>query len=189
MTRPGRPIDKLAPMNSTLFQQLLGAPFFRLPSSVRLLHSVRGHGRYAGRATIARGRNPIARLCAAIAGLPPSADNVPTTVDFHTDASGETWQRDFGGRPMRSRLRARDRLLYERLGPMQFRFALHVHDGAIWWQTVGVRLFGLLPLPKSWFARVRCREREHEGRYEFLVEASLPLIGRLIRYEGWLEPA
>ncbi len=175
-------------MSSTLFQKLLGAPFFRLPTAVRMLHSIRGQGKYAGRATIARGRNPIARLCATIAGLPPSAVDVPTTVEFRTDAAGETWQRDFGGYAMRSRLRDCDGLLGERMGPMQFRFALNVHDGAIWWQTVGVRLFGLIPLPTSWFADVRCREREHEGRYEFLVEASLPLIGSLIRYEGWLEP-
>ena len=33
------------------------------------------------------------------------------------------------------------------------------------------------------------REREHAGRYEFLVEAAMPGIGRLIRYEGWLAPA
>jgi hypothetical protein len=35
---------------------------------------------------------------------------------------------------------------------------------------------------------VRCREREHDGRYEFLVEARLPLVGLVIRYEGWLLP-
>jgi len=175
-------------MSSTLFQKLLGAPFFRLPDSVRALHSVRGQARYAGRASIVRGRNPLARLCAAIVGLPPSAVDVPATVEFRTDAVGETWLRSFGDYRMRSRLRIHDGLLRERLGPLQFRFALHVGDGAIWWQTAGVRLFGLLPLPVSWFANVRCREREHEGRYEFLVEASLPLIGPLIRYEGWLEP-
>lgn len=176
-------------MSSTLFQKLLGAPFFRLPDSVRALHSVRGQAQYAGRASIARGRNPLARLCAVVVGLPPSAADVPTTVEFRTDEDGETWLRSFGDYRMRSRLRIRDGQLRERLGPLQFRFALHVSDGAIWWQTAGVRLFGLLPLPASWFANVRCREREHEGRYEFLVEASLPLVGPLIRYEGWLEPA
>ena len=36
--------------------------------------------------------------------------------------------------------------------------------------------------------REPCREREHEGRYEFLVDARLPLAGRIIRYEGWLAP-
>lgn len=52
----------------------------------------------------------------------------------------------------------------------------------------GVRAFGLLPLPSGWFEGVRCREREHAGRYEFLVEARLPLIGLVVRYDGWLEP-
>lgn len=176
-------------MTSTLFQKLLGAPFFRLPDSVRTLHSVRGEARYAGRATIVRGRNPLARLCAAIAGLPPSAVDLPTTVEFRADAAGETWSRSFGTHRMRSRLRIRDGQLRERLGPLQFRFSLHVSDGALWWQTKGVRLFGFVPLPPGWFANVRCREREHDGRYEFLVEASLPIVGPLIRYEGWLEPA
>ncbi|TWI02868.1 uncharacterized protein DUF4166 [Luteimonas cucumeris] len=176
-------------MSSTLFQQLLGAPFFRLPASVRALHSGHGRSRYAGSATITRGRNPIGRLCAAVARLPPAGIDVPIVVELQADARGETWQRHFGKHRMQSRLQVRDKLLHERLGLLQFRFALHVHDGALWWQTAGVRLFGLLPLPASWFAEVRCREREHEGRYEFMVEAALPLAGRLIRYEGWLEPA
>jgi hypothetical protein len=47
----------------------------------------------------------------------------------------------------------------------------------------------VLPLPAAWFAGVRCRERARNGRYEFLVEATLPLAGPLVRYEGWLERA
>lgn len=177
------------PVSATLFQSLLGASFFRLPATVRALHSIRGHGKYTGRATIERGRNPIARLCATIAGLPHTAADIPTTVEFHADATGETWRRDFGGHPMQSRLRRRGRQLVERLGPVQVRFVLRAGENAIWWEPVGARLFGVVPLPVSWFANMHCREREHEGRYEFLVEASLPLIGSLIRYEGWLEPA
>lgn len=176
-------------MSTTLFQSLLGASFFRLPVAVRALHSIQGHGKYAGRATIERGRNPIARLFATIAGLPRTATDIPMTVEFHADATGETWQRDFGGHPMHSRLRRRGKQLVERLGPVQIRFVLRAGEGAIWWEPVGVRLFGMLPLPASWFADLHCREREHEGRYEFLMQASLPLIGSLIRYEGWLEPA
>ena len=90
---------------------------------------------------------------------------------------------------MVSRLRLRGGILCERLGPLQLRYLLHARDGAIWWQVVGVRMLGAVPLPARWFRGVTCREREHEGRYEFLVEASLPLVGRIIRYEGWLQPA
>ena len=173
----------------TLFQQALGAAFFNLPASVRQLHAVRGRARYAGIATIERGSNPFARLCAGIAGLPKAMQGVPTTVEFVTDAKGETWRRDFGGVRMQSRLAFKHGLLRERIGPLQFRHALLANAGAIWWRVAGVRLFGLFPLPAGWFKGVRCREREQDGRYEFLVEAGLPLIGRVIRYEGWLAPA
>ncbi len=176
-------------MSPTLFQSLLGASFFRLPATVRALHSIQGRGRYSGRATIERGNNPVARLCAAIGGLPRTATDIPVTVEFHADATGETWQRDFNGQPMHSRLGRRGRHLVERLGPVQVRFMLRAGDGAIWWEPVGMRLFGLVPLPVSWLANTHCREREYEGRYEFLAQASLPWIGPLIRYEGWLEPA
>ncbi len=149
---------------------------------------MRGTARYAGIASIERGRGPLARLCARLAGLPKAMQDAPTTVEFIADAKGETWRREFGGARMQSRLAFKGGLLRERLGPLQFRYILHAGDGAIWWQVVGVRVLGLLPLPTGWFAGVRCREREHEGRYEFLVEAGLPLVGPIIRYEGWLAP-
>ena len=173
----------------TVFQQVLRAPFFNLPDSLRALHSIRGRGQYSGRVQVERGRHPLARLCAAIAGLPPAMVDAPLRMEFIATAKGETWRRDFGGHPMTSRLKCRNGLLRERLGPIQFRFLLHTADGAIYWNVDGVRLQGVLPLPTGLFGRVQCREREHEGRYEFRVEASLPLAGLLIRYEGWLEPA
>lgn len=173
----------------TLFQQALGAAYYSLAPCLRRLHGVRGTVRYAGVASIERGRNPLARLCARVAGLPGEVRDVPTTVEFVADATGERWRRDFGGRRMASSLAYRDGLLRERLGPLQFRYFLHARDGALWWQVAGVRLFGLLPLPVLLFDGVHCREREHEGRYEFLVDARLPLVGRIVRYEGWLAPA
>ncbi|MFT3762092.1 MAG: DUF4166 domain-containing protein [Pseudoxanthomonas sp.] len=176
-------------MNPTLFQQVLRAPFFGLPDTLRALHSIRGQAVYAGRADIERGGNPLARLCAFVVGLPPRMRDAPTRVEFIADDRREIWRRDFGGRKMSSKLSCRNGLLCERLGPVQFRFRLHTHDGAIWWNVAGVRVLGLLPLPARLFAGVQCREREHRGRYEFRVEARLPLAGLLIRYEGWLERA
>lgn len=176
-------------MQPTLFQQALGAAFFRLPESLRKLHVGQGRFRYAGRATIERGRNPLARVCAWAARLPPAGDDVATVVEFDCGPRRETWRRDFGGARMASSLVLREGLMRERLGPIQFRFALHANDGAIWWTVAGARLFGLLPVPASMFDGVRCREYEQEERYRFEVEAALPLAGRVIRYSGWLEPA
>ena len=173
----------------TLFQQALGAAFFNLPETLRRLHGVRGTARYAGIASIERGRGLLARLCARIAGLPKPMRNVPLVIEFVADAKRETWRRDFGGTRMQTRLAFKDGLLRERLGPLQFRYHLHPGGEALWWQVAGVRAFGLLPLPAGWFEGVRCRECERDSRYAFLVEANLPLIGLVVRYEGWLAPA
>src|SRR3546814_4525679 len=57
-------------MTPTLFQALLGASFYSLAPAVRALHDVRGRVRYAGRATIARGRNPLGRHVGGPGNLP-----------------------------------------------------------------------------------------------------------------------
>ena len=175
-------------MQPTGVQQALGAAFFRLPDSLRLLHSNRGRTRWVGRASVERGRNPLARLCARIAGLPPAGQDVATVVEFDCGPARETWRREFGAARMTSVLGLRDGLLRERLGPVSFRFALHANDGAIWWTVAGARLFGLLPLPASMFDGVRCREYEQDERYHFEVDAALPVAGRIVRYAGWLVP-
>lgn len=170
-----------------LFERVLGDGFASLAPRVQSLHGLQAAS-WSGVADIERGSHPLARLCATIAGLPPTARGVPTTVAFLAEAQGETWRRDFGGAPMASRLRACNGRLCERLGPMAFEFALAAKQGELHWQAVRARLFGVVALPARWFAGVRCRERDHAGRYEFLVEARLPWIGPLIRYEGWLAP-
>lgn len=173
----------------TLFQALVGAPYYALPDAVRALHATEGRGRHAGEVVVERGRGPLAWLCAASAGLPP-AMSAPIEVTIAADAQGETWSRRFGSKAaMRSRLRPRAGLLEEPRGPLTFRFDLHVHDGVLHWHVVRVRLFGALPLPASWFDGVQCRESEVDGRYAFEVDAVLPLIGRVVRYTGWLQPA
>ena len=172
-----------------LFRRVLGEGFDQLPPQVRAIHSIAARETWQDEATITRGRHALVPLFAMATRLPPSREHVPTTVEFVATADGEEWRRDFGGARMVSRYRERDGRLRERLGLVEFAFSLDVREGCIFWTTAGVRLFGVLPLPPSWFARVHCRERESGGRYEFLVEAELPLIGPLIRYEGWLARA
>lgn len=172
-----------------LFARVLGADAFAaLPATLRALHSVPARQTWAGVARIARGRHPLAAPCAWLARLPPAADAVPVQVEFVVDDGGERWLRRFGTHRMPSRLWERDAELRERLGALCFAFALEARHGEIHWRVRKVSAFGLMPLPSRWFGQVRCREREHAGRYEFRVEVALPLIGPFISYEGWLEP-
>lgn len=168
-----------------LYRRVLGAGFERLPSTLRAVHERRGLHRYAGEVQAQRGAGRLSRLCAWIAGLPPAHDGA-IEVEIQAGARDETWTRRFGGRAMRSRLREREGLIHERLGPMAFAFALEPEPDGLRWRLLHVRALGL-PLPLRWFDGVHAREFERDGRYCFDVRAAMPGVGLLVHYRGWLD--
>lgn len=174
-------------MSRPLFARVLGPAFDELPPTLRALHGVEDRETWSGIARIQRGGHPLVAPCAWLSRLPPSASAVPVQVEFVVDGGTEQWRRRFGAHRMPSRLWAHRGRLREGLGPLRFEFELQARDGEIHWRVHRVRALGLLPLPRRWFGQVRCREREHAGRYEFLVEVDMPLMGPFITYEGWLE--
>jgi YfiH family protein len=174
-----------AAARTMLFPRLLGDAFATLPTRVRTLHRATGNRRYGGVATVKRGRGGLSRLCGWATGLPPAMQDASLVVDIAAAAEGETWTRSFGAHTMRSRLSQGGPLLRERLGLVTFGFALSASDGVLRWDVREVRALGLR-LPVRWFSGVRACESERDGRYRFEVCASLPLIGELIHYEGWL---
>lgn len=172
---------------ASLFATLLGADTFdALPSPLRRLHLRSGTTRWRGEVEVSRGRSLLSRFCAWATRLPPAGTG-PIEVEIVADAGREQWTRHVAGHAMRSRLQAREGLLDERLGLVDFRFRLTSVDRDIVWTVDGVRVFGLLPLPASWFSQVRARESAEGERYRFEVTAALPLAGPLVHYRGWLE--
>jgi len=174
--------------NASVFARHLGEAFATLPARVRDLHRANGHHRYRGVATVVRGHGVLSRLFGWATSLPPSTAQTPIEVDIAADADTETWTRRFGAHSMRSRLWLDDALLRERLGLVTFGFALSASGGVLRWHVREARVFGI-PLPARWFCGVRALESEADGRYRFEVEASFPLAGELVRYEGWLAAA
>jgi hypothetical protein len=173
--------------HEALFAALLGADTFdALPSPLRRLHLRTGTTCWHGEVEVARGRSLLSRFCAWATRLPPAGIG-PIEVEIVVDADREQWTRHIAGHAMRSRLQARDGLLDERLGLVDFRFRLTSVDRDIVWTVAGVRVFGLLPLPVAWFSQVRARESAEGERYRFEVTAALPLAGPLVHYRGWLE--
>jgi hypothetical protein len=170
------------------FRTVLGEAFATLAPAVQRLHAITGTAVWSGCVVVRRGSGLLAGCCAWMAGLPPGMGESPLRVQLRCSKGVETWQRHFAGHAMHSQLRAVDGVLVEALGPLRFVFRLDALDGAIHWTVRSVRLFGVLPLPASWFAAVRCREYQRDGRYAFQVQAALPLLGEVIAYEGWLEP-
>jgi hypothetical protein len=99
---------------------------------------------------------------------------------------GERWTRFFGAcRPMESLLFGRGDRLVEVLGPAKFTFRPQRQGASLEWVLERVHVAGL-PLPTRWFL-VTARMQARDGRYHFLVEAALRGIGRIVRYEGFLD--
>jgi hypothetical protein len=60
------------------------------------------------------------------------------------------------------------------------------HRNGIDMTLIEVRLIGI-PLPRVVLPRIAATERAQGVRHHFDVSIALPIIGRLVRYQGWLE--
>ena len=172
-------------MSVPLYRRVLGPRFAVLPARVRELHDLEAASQWAGMANLERGRSRLSRLAAWIAGLPPDGCDQALCVTFEPKGAKEIWTRRFGEVRFRSVQYERSGFLCERAGPATFVFTPVASGNGLALRLDGFRLFGL-PLPRPVHPSVRTWECECEGRYQFQVEARLPLAGLIIRYAGWL---
>jgi hypothetical protein len=178
-----------------LYRHIVGSAWSDLAPPLRAMHSLPAEGRHhasaAGLATVERGSNPLARLIATIMRFPREGRDVPVRVDFSSSPTGEVWRRTFAGRSFQSTQRRGEGrmqgLLAESFGPMTFGLAVVTANGGIELIVRRWRIFGV-PLPRVLAPGGHARESAHDGRFNFDVEIGLPLVGRVVRYRGHLDP-
>ena len=143
-----------------------------------------------GRASVDRGRNPLARAAALIIGFPKAGSDIPVSVRFEAKDGREIWIRDFAGKRFSSiQFEGRgstDGLVCERFGPVTIAMAL-VTDG---------ERMRLVARRCSVF-EFRCRnlssprgnifESADNNRFNFHVEIGFAWSGLIVRYRGWLK--
>jgi hypothetical protein len=173
-------------MTSPLYRRLLRQRFDELPARVRELHDLGGTSVWAGRADVDRGRSRMSGMVASVLRLPPAGCDQILRVTFKPSRGREIWARKFNKTVFRSVQYERAGLLRERVGPTTFVFALEASPHGLALKLMGVRFLGL-PLPRLFAPSVLTFETERDGRYQFDVEASLPSVGLIVRYVGWLE--
>ena len=175
-----------------LFQQLLGCAFESLPVAVQATHHVKERLDLTGQATVQRGPGLLARCIAAVFGFPAAGKGIAVTVRKQRQGEAEVWQRSFGTQRFASTLSAGSGpsqwLLVEKFGPLRFQIALVVADGKLHWVVRGGSLWGI-NLPPFLVPGGESHEYESQGRFHFHVEIRHPLIGLIVNYQGWLEPA
>ncbi|MBL4926500.1 DUF4166 domain-containing protein [Fuscibacter oryzae] len=173
-----------------LYPTTLGPAFAHLPETLRRLHQPGARAIWQGQAQVTRGKGRIAALVARLFGF-PAAGVQPVTVTFTTDETGrESWSRVFGTSRMRSTQEAgrgaMRHLVVERFGPFAFGLALQLRERRLNIIPRRWSLFGL-PLPRAQLPGGDAWEEETDGTFRFHVEITLPLIGPVVTYEGWLE--
>ncbi len=176
--------------DGSLYRRVLEDAWLTLPASVRRIHGDTATTKWQGRARVTRGNNLLAKLVGAIFRFPPASDGVDVTVEFRRRHGRETWIRNFAGRRFSSvQYQGHgpyEGLLCERFGPFTFGLATVVENGRLRlpvrrWSMLGLRL----PL---WLApQSNTYEFEADGTFRFHVDISLPLIGLVVRYEGYFD--
>ena len=169
-----------------LYRRVMGPQFDRLPVAVRAMHEINADGGAAGEAIVEGAANPLGTLVARIVGF-PSAGHHPVHVSFAERVGVERWTRRFGTKTFHSTLTERGGLLQERFGPARFVFNLTGDETCLAMIMKSWSMFGV-PLPLAWAPRSRAREFMEDSTFHFDVPITLPLIGRIVRYTGWLKP-
>jgi Domain of unknown function (DUF4166) len=171
----------------SLYRRVLGDAFDVLPAPVKALHDLPVSTEFSGTAEVIAAHNVIARIIAWTTGFPTRSYHCKVRVRIDIDDDGETWRRDFDGHRFQSRLRCRDGVLVEQLGPHRISFRLHTDNTElsmhpIAWKTLGI------PLPRLFWPSISAREAEVDGCFHFDVATAFPIIGTVIHYRGSLLP-
>ena len=171
-----------------IYARAIGPAFDTLPEAIRTLHETPGRSLWRGEAATEGASGPLAALVARIVGFPKAQAACATEVAIEADGDRSVWWRTIGRHGFASVLshpRPGGRVS-ERFGPLSMALTLTPEGERLVYRVDGWRL-GPIPLPRALGPSTRALEEvDAEGRFVFDVEISAPLIGRLVRYRGWL---
>jgi len=172
-----------------LYARAIGPAFDGLPAPIRALHETPGRSLWRGRAMTEGAASPLAALVARIVGFPKAQADCPAEVAIDADGDRSIWRRRIGGHAFASIL-SRPRpggRVNERFGPLSMDLSLTPEDARLVYRVEGWRL-GPIPLPRALGPSTQAFEEvDEQGRFVFDVTISLPMVGRVVRYRGWLE--
>lgn len=175
--------------HANLFALAMHRDFAALPEPIRLLHDRGRCFSASGRCDVDRGDNPVAQAIAALFRLPPPGRDLPLTVRFVARGGAELWERHFAGRIMRSHLHRawEPGHIVERFGPFDFTIRLRWDGGRLHYDMAGGYFLGFR-LPSALLPRSETFESVEDGLFRFDVRFTLPFVGLLSHYRGWLKP-
>lgn len=153
------------------------------------MHAVAPRVEAEGFGTVTHGDNRASRLLARLLRLPGEGAERPLQVTFTSSEAGEILARRYADAELVSLQApagsAGTGLLAERFGPLSLILRLEPSAEGLAFSLLEARCLGL-SLPRTLRPRLEAREFVEAGWYRFFVRLDLPLLGRLIQYEGRL---
>ena len=184
--------EEIADENRPVFRTVLGDAWPQLPVVIKELHATGGIGRFSGRASVQRGRSIFAKLIGRVVGFPAATGDIPLNVTMNCTTDSEHWTRNFDGHEFSSVMTAGkgrfSNLLCEKFGPVTFAMALIADNGRLNYVPCGWTFLGM-PMPRFLAPQGEMVESVENGRFHFHVELRLPIVGHIVTYDGWLQPA
>lgn len=170
----------------TLYEKVMGEAFGRLSAPIRQFHRHSGFHQFFGWVEVDAPTSVAAALIARCLGTPLRASKGPIRFELEARPDSETWNRFFPSRFMSSRLVEREGRVVENLGVARLTFRLLEQDGELEMRLERMHFFGI-PCPTWLMPQVTAKEVGVAENLHFHVQASMPLIGTVTRYRGYLE--
>lgn len=170
----------------SMYQRVMGPHFDLLPAPLRYFHALQGHHVLNGWVQVQGPASFASAVLARFLGTPLRAQDGELRFELAAQETCETWTRHFPGKTMRSHLSMGQGRLVEQVGGARLAFAVEGNAQGLVMRLVGLRVLGV-PCPHCLLPAVVAEESGSPGRLHFRIQASLPLLGRVAGYQGYLQ--
>ena len=150
---------------------------------MRGFHSSAVGGVGEGTLRVLRGSGPITSFIGRLAGLPPSSDGTAVRLEVRPVGNRERWIRSFDRHTLATLQSERDGLLVEQFPIMRFGIEIVV-DGDQMVHILRRCWVGPIPIPLWLAPRIDTTTKATPDGWRLYVSVALPLLGRIIEYEG-----
>ena len=173
-------------MTASLYEAILGAQYTELAPAVQAFHRIAGRVALHGEVETEPPASRLARWLAWSIRTPRTPTRGP--IHFTLDATPlqETWTRHFPHQTTRSTLSLHRGRITERPGAVRLFFALEAERGVLQMRLEGLRFLGI-PCPAWLRPDVLAEETGNGDRFHFNIRASVPLLGVVAAYRGYLD--
>lgn len=169
----------------SMYESLMGASFHRLSAPVQAFHRLTGSHVLQGWVQTEAPQTFVARLLARCLGAPLLASAGVICLELVAHPDQEVWIRHFPANTMISRMRLGHNALTERLGPICLHFCLEEVNGRLVMRLTKLT-FLILTCPRWAMPDIIAEEDGYADQMRFNVRVSLPLIGQIAGYSGYL---